>query len=79
MSPEFQLGFYMELMKLGFGMPGSASTAAPAPAITANQAAGQNAMKMPKAPMNSGSLMGTGPSNSQFADMAQGPSQMPGA
>jgi hypothetical protein len=78
-DPDFQLGFYMELMKLGFGMPGTASPQAPAPAITANQTAGQNAMGMPKAPMNAGKLMGTGPGGQQFADMAQGPSSMPGA
>lgn len=84
MSPDFELGFYMELMKLGFqmgqtgmGMP-NPQNQAQTPAMAANIAAGQGALRMPKAPMNSGNLMGTGGGGQQMADQAAGPSPMPG-
>ena len=83
MSPEFELGFYMELMKIGFqvgnmGQP-NPQNQSQAPSVAANITAGQGALKMPKGAMNAGNLMGTGGGGQQMADQASGPSSMPGA
>jgi len=83
MDPEFELGFYTELMKIGFQV-GTAGQPNPqnqsqAPAVASNMMAGQNALRMPKAPMMGSNLMGTGGGGQQFADQANGPSPSPGA
>lgn len=81
MDAFFQLGFYTELMKIsqaaGMGSmtPTTPQNQAQVPSVMALGVAGQQAQAgaVPKAPMNPGTLMGTGANMSQFQDMAAGP------
>ena len=80
-DPYFQLGFCAELMKIGqaAGMgslpPTLPQNQAQVPSVMSLNVAGQQAQTgaVPRAPMNPGTLMGTGANMSQFADMAAGP------
>ena len=76
MDPEFELGFYMELTKIGIQVGSGApnpQNQSQAPAVATNITAGQNALRMPKAPMPGSNIMGTGGGGMQMADQAAGP------